>query len=108
MSGGQDRNELHLVAMRLLIDALHELIKELRADVSSGKTEEILRIDRVIEATGLSRSMIYELCRRRRFPQSISLPSLAPDTDRAGVGWLKSEVQTWIEGRRHERDSSAK
>jgi prophage regulatory protein len=49
----------------------------------------ILRLFKVIERTGLSRSSIYLRMSEDRFPKSISLG------DRA-VGWIESEIDDWL------------
>ena len=51
--------------------------------------EKILRLPRVKQDTGLSRSTIYLEVSRGRFPKPIRLG------DRA-VGWLEQEVQGWL------------
>ena len=52
----------------------------------------ILRLPKVKAITGLSRSTIYLRMSEGTFPKHISLGSRA-------VGWLKSEVNAWIEQR---------
>ena len=52
----------------------------------------ILRLPDVQARTGLSRSLIYDLAKNERFPKQVSLGSRA-------VGWLESEVDTWLEER---------
>ena len=49
----------------------------------------ILRLPRVQARTGLSRSSIYVRVANGSFPQPIRLGARA-------VGWLESEVDTWI------------
>lgn len=56
------------------------------------KSEYIIRLRRVIEKTGLSRSTILALEKRGDFPKKISL---SPRT----MGFLESEVDAWIAGR---------
>lgn len=51
--------------------------------------ERIIRLPQVRARTGLSRSSIYDRIGQGTFPSSISLG------DRA-VGWLESEIDTWI------------
>lgn len=51
---------------------------------------ELWRIDRVRAATGLSRTLIYQLMAAGRFPRSVSL---AGTRARA---WRSTEVQQWI------------
>ena len=55
----------------------------------------ILRLPNVKAITGLSRSTIYLRMSEGKFPKHISLGSRA-------VGWLKSEVNTWMEERINE------
>ena len=56
------------------------------------KSEYIIRLPRVIQKTGLSRSTIYALLSRGEFPQQIKL---SPRT----MGWLESDIELWITGR---------
>lgn len=49
----------------------------------------ILRLPRVCEITGLSRSMIYQLETGGLFPQRIKLTTRT-------VGWLEGEIHDWI------------
>ena len=58
----------------------------------------IIKLQKVIDTTGLSRSSIYAMAAKGKFPQPIKL------TDRA-VGWLDSEVQEWIEVQAAKRTS---
>jgi len=51
---------------------------------------KIIRLPAVKTATGLARSSIYKKMAERTFPNKISL---GPKS----VGWLESEVQTWIQ-----------
>jgi len=62
---------------------------------------KILRLKAVIEATGLSRSLIYKLIALGTFPRSIAL------TGRA-VGWPAHEVEAWILARIEARDMGRK
>ena len=55
----------------------------------------ILRLPKVKAITGLSRSTIYLRMSEGTFPKHISLGSRA-------VGWLKSEVNAWMEERINE------
>jgi prophage regulatory protein len=50
----------------------------------------ILRLPQVKSSTGLSRSTIYLRISEGSFPKPISLGARA-------VGWIDSEIQTWIE-----------
>ena len=51
--------------------------------------QKFLRLKSVLEKTGLTRSMTYELIKERSFPTSINLGARA-------VGWLESEIDDWI------------
>jgi|APSaa5957512576_1039674.scaffolds.fasta_scaffold18638_3 prophage regulatory protein len=55
-------------------------------------TNTILRLPAVLKRTGLSRSTVYLLISKDKFPESISLG------DRA-VGWIESEIDQWLEER---------
>ena len=50
---------------------------------------KILRLSKVKEATGLSRSTIYRQISQGNFPQCIPLGGRA-------VGWIEQEVDAWI------------
>ncbi len=57
-----------------------------------GSTEtslQILRLPQVCAVTGLKRSMIYQLEAEQRFPNRIKIGVRA-------VGWIESEVRTWV------------
>ncbi len=56
------------------------------------KPLRILRLREVMARTGLSRSTVYELIGKRLFPHPVSLSARA-------VGWIESEVETWIAAR---------
>lgn len=53
---------------------------------------QILRLPQVCKATGLGRSMIYQLESERRFPCRVRIGARA-------VGWVEAEVQQWLVGR---------
>jgi len=54
----------------------------------------LIRINEVIELTGLSRSYIYALSSEGRFPKNISL--VPGGTSRA---WIYAEIQDWLNQR---------
>ncbi|RQT65318.1 AlpA family phage regulatory protein [Burkholderia cepacia] len=57
--------------------------------------EQIFRIlprQKVVEVTGISRSLIYELVRAGSFPKPVRL---TPNR----VGWIEHEVQQWLQAR---------
>ncbi len=58
---------------------------------------KIIRLKEVIAITGLSRSTIYERMSMEEFPHSVNLGGNA-------VGWVSSEVYSWVENRIKERD----
>lgn len=53
-----------------------------------------LRINQVKEITGLSRSYIYQLTKSGQFPKPVVL---VPGG--TAVGWIKSEIDTWLNER---------
>lgn len=53
---------------------------------------QILRLPQVCKATGLGRSMIYQLESERRFSCRVRIGARA-------VGWVEAEVQGWLAGR---------
>jgi prophage regulatory protein len=56
------------------------------------------RINRVVEATGYSRSSIYEKInsRSRYYDESFPKPIQLSTTGRGAVAWLESEVEAWV------------
>lgn len=58
----------------------------------------IIRLKEVIDCTGLGRSTIYKYISEGSFPKSVPLG------DRA-VGWVESEVMSWVMSRIEARDS---
>jgi|TARA_B110000908_G_C9806967_1_gene251175 prophage regulatory protein len=63
------------------------------------KESKLLRIGKVREITGLSRSYIYALGNQGLFPKSIQL---VPGG--ASVAWVEGEVLEWIDSRIADRD----
>ncbi|MBL1320426.1 MAG: AlpA family transcriptional regulator [Methylophaga sp.] len=55
-------------------------------------SEQILKLPEVTKVTGLARSTIYKLISEDRFPKQIKLTSFSS-------GWIKSEVDYWIDER---------
>lgn len=55
-------------------------------------SKQVLRIRGVVRKTGASRTTVYDWMRRGQFPRPIRLGARA-------VGWLESEIDSWIEGR---------
>ncbi len=60
--------------------------------------QKILRLPKVIETTGISRSSIYAKISHGLFPIPISLGNRS-------VGWLESEVNDWIKNCINERNT---
>ncbi len=60
----------------------------------------IIRLQKVMEMTGLGRSTVYKYVSDSWFPKPISLGGRS-------VGWLESEVADWILSRVSERDAKA-
>jgi len=58
---------------------------------------KIIRLNQVIESTGLGRSTIYKYISEGKFPTPLQLSERC-------VGWLESEVQQWIQTRIDIRD----
>lgn len=54
--------------------------------------QKILRLRAVKEWTGLSRSTIYLMIKNGDFPNSVKIGARA-------VGWIDSDLQSWIESR---------
>ena len=55
-------------------------------------TPQILRLPEVSRQTGLPRSTIYALLAKNEFPLPVKL-------SQRSVGWVESEIITWIEDR---------
>jgi len=54
--------------------------------------KRVIRLDGVMNKTGLGRSVIYMHMKAGTFPQSIKLGARA-------VGWLESDIDDWIDQR---------
>ncbi len=55
-------------------------------------THTILRLPAVIKRSGLSRSTVYLMMQKGKFPSPISLSVRA-------VGWLERDISDWLEVR---------
>ena len=60
---------------------------------------KILKLNEVIDVTGLSRSAIYHRMKHDDFPRSIPLGLRS-------VGWSEEEIRLWIESRIAQRPDS--
>jgi len=54
--------------------------------------ESFIRLKKVEDRTGLKKSMVYDLMKKKEFPKSIKIG------DRA-VAWIESEVDQWIQNK---------
>ncbi|WP_312595459.1 helix-turn-helix transcriptional regulator [Stutzerimonas nitrititolerans] len=61
---------------------------------------KVLRLNAVVQVTGLARSTIYKLIGSGEFPRPVAL------TGRS-VGWIESEVVAWIQLRIEARDTAS-
>ena len=59
-------------------------------------TDEILQRKRIRQITGKSDPTIWRWCKNGTFPRPVPLGG-------GTVGWLKSEVEAWIEARKAAR-----
>ena len=55
-------------------------------------TDQILRLPRVLEKTGMGRTWVYAAVKAGRFPKSLKLGARA-------VGWRSSDIENWIASR---------
>jgi prophage regulatory protein len=66
---------------------------------SQRPTKKLVRIKKVVELTGLSKSYIYDLSNKGIFPKSIQL---VPGG--TSVAWVEGEILNWIDSRIQERN----
>ena len=59
---------------------------------------KLIKLQNVIEMTGLSRTGIYRLMAEKQFPEKVNLGARA-------VAWVESEVQDWIIEKIEQRDT---
>ncbi|MCO8250768.1 AlpA family phage regulatory protein [Comamonas thiooxydans] len=59
-------------------------------DSTSRFTKNVIPIDEVLTRTGLSRSMLYKLLRKDKFPHP------TPMSNRA-IGWFETDVESWLQ-----------
>ncbi len=71
-------------------DLLHQENDQLR---------KLIRIRSVVNLTGLSKSYVYDLCKKGLFPKSIQL---VPGG--TSVAWVEGEIREWIDSRIQERN----
>lgn len=61
----------------------------------------VLKIKEVLNKTGLGKTTLYALVKQSQFPQPISLGLRA-------VGWLDSEIDSWIQAKIDARNQVAR
>lgn len=59
--------------------------------MKSPLSERILRIEAVLERTGLSRSRLYRKIANRTFPRQLKIAARC-------AGWKESAVNDWLDG----------
>lgn len=69
--------------------------------------DEVIRLPELLRMLGLSRSRVYLFLGRSKygdptFPRPIQLSN----SSRGAVGWLRSEVISWLEFRKAQRQKS--
>lgn len=62
----------------------------INAPIDGGKSLKALRLNQVIDKTGLSRSAIYAKAKSKEFPTPIKLGS------GTSSAWLEHEVDNWL------------
>ena len=60
--------------------------------MQQSQTEQIIRLGRVVEITGLSTASVYRLMAAHKFPQRVRLTEHT-------VGWRVEQVMAWINQR---------
>lgn len=60
----------------------------------------IIRLKEVLAKTSLGKTYIYKLIKIKKFPESIALGERT-------VGWLESEIDSWIQSRILQRDKKS-
>ena len=58
--------------------------------MSPSKPERILRLERVLERTGLSRSTLYRKVNSGTFPRQLKISVRC-------AGWRETEVEEWLQ-----------
>ena len=57
--------------------------------MSSDHAQRILRLNKVLDRTGLSRSTLYRKIERRTFPRQVRISERC-------VGWREGDVESWL------------
>lgn len=64
-------------------------------------TYAILRVNQVIEKTGMKRTYLYQEVKAGRFPKPVNLGAKA-------IGWIDTEVDAWIQNLIEARNQAAR
>ncbi|MCD8554128.1 AlpA family transcriptional regulator [Seleniivibrio sp.] len=64
----------------------------MKNDIQNLNSQRIIRRPEVEKLTGLARSTIYDLMKKRKFPKSIQISVRA-------IGWLEADITAFIEER---------
>ncbi|MDY4280939.1 MAG: AlpA family phage regulatory protein [[Pasteurella] mairii] len=62
------------------------------------KKARFINLDEVINRTSLTKSTIYDLMKKKQFPQSINITQIR-------VAWLESDIDRWIESKINQQES---
>jgi prophage regulatory protein len=57
--------------------------------MSSNDAQRILRLNKVLDRTGLSRSTLYRKIERRTFPKPVRISERC-------VGWREGDIEGWL------------
>lgn len=90
------QTEIQLFGYQLLQHLLNNVIgnpPKVPAKQSNDTQDRILRAHEVQQIVGISRSTIWRLERKGQFPARLPLGT-------GSVGWLKSDIETWMQNRR--------
>ena len=60
---------------------------------------QLIRLNVVLEMTGLSKTGLYEAIKERSFPQQVKINSRSS-------AWVRQEVQDWIKSKIEDREVS--
>ena len=99
MQATEQTNPRFSLLTRSLIQSRLYVIGQLMANEKPN--DRFLRIDEVIQMTGLSRSTIYDYSKCGRFPE-------AGDLGGNKKAWIESEVKQWMNDRIEKRNNKAK
>lgn len=66
------------------------------SQTQSNFSNKLIRLPKVIEITGKSRTRIYEDIKKSAFPKQVK-------TGMRSVAWLEQEINEWIEAQKNQR-----